>query len=136
MAARVRKALIAERRTKAIAMRAAGEQWETIARECGYGSRGAACQDVARALAERRAEQDDQADNLRAIEVEHLEALRRRMQAIVDSGDGDEQMKATDRLVKIGERLAKLQGIDAPVKVDQASTVRYEITGVPADAHS
>jgi hypothetical protein len=129
------RAQIVERRTKAITMRAAGAQWDTIAEKLGYSSRGAACQDVARALEQRLAEQHDQLDHLRAIELEHLETLRRAMNEIVTAGDGEERMKATDRLIKIQERISRLQGIDAPVKVDQGGTVRYEITGVPADAH-
>lgn len=135
MAARARRAQIVERRTKAIAMRAAGQSWEAIAVELGYGSRGAACQDVARALAERLKEQNDQIDHLRAIGLEHLEDLRRAMEIIKDTGDVEQRMKATDRLIKIEERISRLQGIDAPVKVDQASTVRYEIAGVDPDAH-
>lgn len=148
---------VAERRTKAIQLRAAGTSWETIAGELGYASRGAACNDVARALDQRLKEQNDQTEHLRAIELERLDAverevwdvLRRRHVLVsggkvvrddsVDDGqpleDDGPTLAAVDRLVKIGERRAKLQGIDAPVKVDQGGTLRYEILGVPPDAH-
>lgn len=126
---------IAERRNKAIAMRAAGQTWDAIAVALDYGSRGAACQDVARAHDQRIAEQHDGLDHLRDLELEHLDALRRRMVTVAEQADDEMAMKAVDRLVKIGERRAKLQGIDAPVKVDQGGTLRYEIVGVPSDAH-
>jgi hypothetical protein len=136
MAARVRKAQIAERRTKALAMRAAGQKWEDIAQACGYSTRAAACQDIRRLLDERLKEQDDQVDHLRAIEIEKLDAMQRRMEKIIASRDPEIAMKAADRLVKIGERRAKLLGIEAPVKIEQGGTLRYEIAGVDPDAHS
>jgi hypothetical protein len=115
-------------------MRAAGSTWDTIAAALDYASRGAACTDVARALEQRLKEQGDQVDHLRAIELEHLDMLRRRMMDVIEAGDTDEAIKATGQLVKIGERLARLQGMDAPVRVDQAATVRYEVVGIdPAE---
>lgn len=134
-ASKATRAQVAERRTKAIAMRAAGQSWDSIAKKLGYATRGAACNDVARALDARLKEQADQLDHLRAIELEHLDTLRQRMEKLAKSTDEEIAMKAVDRLIKIGERYSRLQGLDAPVKVDQASTVRYEITGVEPDAH-
>lgn len=130
MAAIAKRAEIAERRTKAIAMRAAGQRWDDIAETLGYASRGAAHTDVSRALTQRLKEQADQVDHLRAIETEHLDSMRRRMVTILDSADDEGAIKAAAQLVRIGERLAKLQGMDAPVKVESDGTVRYEIVGV------
>lgn len=117
-------------------MRAAGQKWETIADELGYATRGAACNDVARALAERITEQNDAGDQLRELELEHLDVLRRRLGKLIENDADDEvALKAIDRLIKISERRSKLQGLDAPVKVEQGGTVRYEVVGIEPDAH-
>lgn len=42
-------------------------------------------------------------------------------------------LQAIDRLVKISHRRAALLGLDAPVRVEGDSTVRYEIVGVNMD---
>jgi hypothetical protein len=39
-------------------------------------------------------------------------------------------LQAQDRLLRIGERRAKLLGIDAPERIVSDATVRYEIVGV------
>lgn len=44
---------VAVRRTKAMRLRATGKTWQQIADQLGYRSRGAACQDVGRAIAAR-----------------------------------------------------------------------------------
>lgn len=41
---------------------------------------------------------------------------------------------ATDRLLKIHERRARLWGIDAPVQGQTEMTVRYELVGVDLEA--
>jgi hypothetical protein len=51
-------------------------------------------------------------------------------EAIVDDAP---VLAANDRLVKIGERRAKLLGIDAPERIVSDATVRYEIVGVDTD---
>lgn len=133
---KAQSAQIAARRTEAISLRAAGQTWDQIAEKLGYATRSAACEDVARALQQRIDEQNDQADHLRAIEVEHLEALRRRLWSVSQGKDIELALKATDRLVRIGERLAKLTGLDAPVAVDAGVTLRYEVVGVDAADHT
>lgn len=109
---RVNKLAIAERRTAAIRLRRSGLSWEEIAEELGYRSRGAACQDVARALGERLKEQRVELDGLRELEDGHLDDLRSTMMDLIRSGRADAQLKATDRLVRISERKAKLHGLD------------------------
>jgi len=59
---------------------------------------------------------------------------------IVLGGDGEPLIDhgpvllATDRLLKIHERRARLWGIDAPVQGQTGMTVRYEVVGVDATA--
>jgi len=150
---RARRAQIAERRARAIALRAEGRTWDQICAELGYSSRAVACKDVSRALEERLKEQADQADHLRAVELERLDTLERevwtvlrRRHVTVSGGklvadedgiplqDDGPTLAAVDRLVRIAERRARLLGLDSPVKVDQTGTVRYVIDNVDLEA--
>jgi len=147
-----KRAEVAERRARAIAMRAEGQSWDAVVAELGYSDRGSACKDVARALEARLADQADQADHLRAVELERLEAMERvvwevlRARHVFVSGgkivyEGDSPLRdsgpvlaAVDRLNRISERRAKLLGLDSPVKVEQGGSVRYVVEGVDMEA--
>lgn len=98
----------AERRLQAVEMRKRGETWEKIAEVCGYKNRGAASGDINKYIKELPQEN---AQNLRKIEIERLDQLLNAMWDKAMKGDG----WAVDRCVKIMERKAKLTGIDAPV---------------------
>jgi hypothetical protein len=150
------KAVIAARRTKAIRLRTQGMQWEDIATECGYKSRGAANTDVSLALQARLKEQGGAADELRAIEIAHLDMLRQKAWEVLEAShvtvshgkvikikdsEGNEVLlpdsapilAAIDRLVRIAERRAKLCGIDSPIVLETHGTVKYEVVGVSAE---
>lgn len=157
-----KRAQVAERRTAAIALRAEGRSWDEIAAQLGYKTRGAACQDVSRALEVRLQEQNDQIDHLRAIELERLDAMEREVWVVLrarhvkvsganivreDGEDGEPGepliddapvLAAVDRLNRISERRSKLLGLDAPAHVehDGQVTVRYQIDGVDLGALS
>lgn len=130
---------VAIRRAKAIQMRLDGAHYAEIATALGYRSRGAAVQDVQRALVDLTAEPTAE---LRALEVGRLDdmyvavmgVLRREHITvshghIVEIPDPDNEgakkpliddgpvLAAVDRLLKIQERRAKLLGLDAPTKV-------------------
>lgn len=150
---KARQAEVAARRTRAIAMRTAGHGWQAIADALGYASRGAACADVSRALQASLDEMKATADVLREQELERLDLLQRkatevleRRHLVVQSGkvvraganeDGDPEgepleddgptLAAVASLLRIAERRAKLLGLDAPVKADVTTTVRYDI---------
>jgi hypothetical protein len=152
-----KRAQVAERRARAIALRAEGQSWDTIAEALGYKSRGAACTDVARALDARLKEQALAADQLREVELERLETMEREVWVVLrrrhvtvsggkivydEPAAGEEPrplvddgpvLAAVDRLNRISERRAKLLGLDSPVKVEQGGQVRYEIVGVDLD---
>lgn len=136
-ASKAQQAATAERRTRAIALRVAGVDFQTIADQLGYASRGAAHTDISRALAQRKRDLDVQAGVAAALEVERLEtmeraawAVLRRTHILVSQGrvirDDDERplvddaptLNAIDRLLKIQDRRAKLLGLDAPTKVE------------------
>lgn len=152
-----KRAQVAERRARAIAMRAEGQTWQTVTDVLGYKNPREACQDVARALEARLKDQALAADQLREVELERLEAMEREVWAVlrrrhvtVSGGkivydepvDGEDPqplvddgpvLAAVDRLNRISERRAKLLGLDSPVKVEQGGQVRYEIVGVDLD---
>ena len=159
--------MVRERRSKACAMRTAGESWQTIADALGYGSRGAACKDVGIALRESLTELKQTTDELREQSIARLEDMYRKAKAIFDaehvkvSGgkvvrdsmedpetgerlldgygkptsnvplkDAEPKLRALDRMLRIEQQLAVLQGTAAPTKVEQSGSVNYVIEGV------
>ena len=112
MARRVKAIELTERRTEAVRLRRSGKSWDQIAQLLGYKTKGAACQDVHRHLKAQVREQASELDVLRALEDGHLDDLRSNMVAILDKGTDDQRMKATDRLVRVAERKARLNGLD------------------------
>jgi hypothetical protein len=125
-------AAIAERRTKAITKRISGASWQQVADACGYKTDDHACIDFSRAMRQRLDEQGQAVDELREQEIAHLDALRAKAWAQLDT---EQVLPAIDRLVRIAERRAKLTGIDSPVQVESYGSVRYEIVGLGSDAH-
>src|SRR4249920_3632656 len=88
-------------------------------------------------------------DGVRKMELDRLDDLEVRMRAIlgrrhvtINAGkivrdengepllDDGPWMTATQTLLRIGERRAKLKGLDAPVAVQTDQTVTYKIVGV------
>jgi hypothetical protein len=66
-------------------------------------------------------------DALHRMELERLDDLERRAREVMD---GERVLLAIDRLLRIGERRAKLLGLDAPVQAKAGVAVRYELVGV------
>lgn len=130
-ASKAQRALTAERRSKAITMRVAGVDWETIASHLGYASRGAACTDVDRALAARVAEQTRNVDVLREAELLRLDRLQAGVWAQAVAGD----TKAVDAALKIIDRRCKLLGLDPPQRheVVTLDAVEAEIRRLSAE---
>lgn len=148
-----KQAEVAARRAKAVRMRTAGRDWQTIADALGYSSRGAACQDVTRAL---KAYQDDlaaAAEDHRVLALARLDDLLKaahevleRKHITVNNGkviylgeqpieDDAPTLMAIKTILQIEERRAKLLGLDTPVKqqVEVDGSLRYEIVGVDLD---
>lgn len=127
-----------ERRIKAIELKRRSYPWHYIAGQLGYTSPQHAAQDVLTALERRRKENARQLDAYVQLELEKLDALERLMMRITGSRhilvqqgrvminpvtqelmeDNMPYMQATDRLLRIAERRAKLLGLDSAVKVD------------------
>ncbi len=137
-ASRAKRADTALRRRKAIDMRMAGASYQQIADELGYTTRGAACQDVTRALETAVVEQARSVEAYREEELQRLDvllaeawAVLKRQHVTVSHGkliyddrtgepliDDGPTLSAIDRILKIQERRAKFLGLDAPTKVE------------------
>jgi|SRR5579859_2329870 len=135
---KAQRVTIVQRRAAAVTMRQQGADWQTIADKLGYKTRGAACQDVNRALEQAVAEQATSVEALRQQELNRLDELwadayailkRRHLtvnqgRVILDPDTGEKlrddapRLQAIDRLLKIQERRAKYLGLDAPTKVE------------------
>ena len=106
------RAEVAERRTKALALRVAGLHWQQIADQLGHKTPGAAAQDVSRALDARRTEMKGPPDEFTALELERLDTMDRAAWAVLrrHSGQGGDPqvLEAIDRLVRISESRRRL----------------------------
>ncbi len=106
----------AERKARIIELRRAGYLLREIADEVGV-SKQYCCRVIQRHLEDLAKELTDDVARLRWQEYERLEAALKAVWPQALEGD----LKATDRVIKIMEREAKLFGLDAPQ--------RQEVTG-------
>lgn len=116
-----RTAEIAERRAALIRARIDGVSYEDIANDpqFGYdGSVGAARKDFTRALRAARDAEQEMADTWVQQELDRLDHYLLSLADRVDHGEP----RAIEVAIKVGERRAKLLGIDAPVKADVTVT--------------
>lgn len=120
-ASNAQAAATAERRKKAIALRIAGMDWQSIADQLGYASRGAACQDVSRAMEKNLAEEAEQAALLRHLTVQRYDRLQAAWWPKALKGDP----KAAEIVLKVLAQRAKVEGTEAPARLD--ATV-HEVT--------
>lgn len=107
---------VAEKQRQALILRRGGATFEQIAERLGYASRKGAHKAVSTAL--RRLVQEP-AEELRALELDRLDALHRAVWPAAMAGD----VKAVDRALKIMARRVRLLGLDLPLKVDVRAIV-------------
>lgn len=123
----------AARAINALELRKQGATYEVIARECGYGDRGAAYNAIKRELARSLREP---ADDVRKLEVDRLDDLFKVYYAMALNGDG----WSMDRVLRIMERRAAFLGLDTRPDTQTAGSIVVEIPsdlaaairGVPA----
>lgn len=113
----------AERRRVAVLRRIGGDTYEQIGELLGV-SRQAAYKLVKGALEELKTDTALNAEELRTLELERLEFMRRAIWAGVVKGD----VQAVDRALKISKRLSELTGIDAPLKSEIAGIDKIVVT--------
>ena len=125
-----RLVVAAQRREKALQLRAQGYRYREIAEAVGYGDTSAAWTAVKQALDELHDRTRDQADRYRALEDHRLDMLaaplwQRLTRTVTDPQTGDETVepnyRAIDRLIRIAERRARLWGLDETDRHRQAA---------------
>jgi len=113
-ASKAQQAATAERRAQAIAMRTAGVDWQTITDRLGYKDRNTACKDVRRALAAARKEEAEEVETLKQMTVLRYDRLQAAFWPKALKGDA----KAADVIIKCLAGRAKIEGTEAPVRVN------------------
>lgn len=123
--AKVNEVDITERQNKAVALRRQGGSLRAIAKQLGISHEQVRL-DIEAVMTEVIAEAKNNVDELRALELEHLDELRLHAMTILtkERKDKDDdwydveriKLTAIDRLRRISERRARLLGIDAPDK--------------------
>lgn len=103
--------MIAERRARALDLRAAGNTFESIAQTMGYTDKSRAYKDVMAALADITREP---ATELLTLELRRLDELQLRL--IPDLDDDNMRGAAVQTILRIMDRRARYLGIDAPEK--------------------
>lgn len=124
-ASKAQQAAAAERRRRAIALKIAGLDYQAIADQLSYASRGAAYTDIDRALKKAREEERQAAELLRDIEVQRYDRLQAAYWPKAVKGD----TKSADIVLKCITGRTKLQGTEAPARVSvEAQQLSDEIT--------
>lgn len=129
---RAKRASVAERRGKAIAMRLAGVPLDTIADRLGYSGRAAVSKDIARALEQYQREVNTNVAELIAVELGRLDRLSAGHWAKATQGDP----RAAEVILKCMAHRAKLLGLEAPTRVETAVNPSPEIAEMIAEAHA
>jgi len=122
----------AERAQKALRLRALRHSYDSIAKECGYSSRGAAHAAVKRALA---AIPREAAKELRTSELEGLDMAERALARQLARGD----LRAIDRMLRIKDMRAKLTGLyeqQADTGVEEVARVLGAFMGAAIKAEA
>lgn len=110
-----------QRQQRAIELRRAGRSYREIARQVGIGV-ASAHRLITAAIADVRAIVQDDAAEIRALELSRLDGLLGALWPKARQGD----LGAVDRVLRIMERRAKLLGLDAPVKVARTNAMGGE----------
>lgn len=101
----------AYRRQQALQLRLSGASYPTIAQALGV-SVSVAYKDVQRELESVKAQHDGERESLLSLELERIDRMMRAHWPQAIQG----HQGATDRVLKLMERRARLLGLDAPVK--------------------
>lgn len=136
---RAKRADLADRRSKLIQYRLEGRRYDDIYEELGYSSPKVASRDFNRALETNIAEQRTSMEVYRETELMKLDDLTTKAMKVLlarhfittqagklvehpETGlpllDDGPVLAAIDRLLKIGDRRAKLLGLDAPQRLE------------------
>ncbi|MCB1809624.1 MAG: hypothetical protein KDJ99_32010 [Candidatus Competibacteraceae bacterium] len=128
-----RRITAAERRAQALDLRLAGYSFEAIGQQLGI-SKQAAYKHVSTALETLHTQTDNSAEQLRALELERLDALLKGCWTAATAGDSE----STRVALKVLERRAKLLGLDVSTRTSEGDgeDPRGYIVVVPPKAAS
>jgi hypothetical protein len=116
--------VLAERTIKAMDLRRGGRSWRSIARECGWADGQSARRNVKAALEDVF---EESVLELRAIENDRYDALLE----VLWPRALDGELPAIDRVLRIAQQRALMNGLNAPVRVDVVGeVVTYAYVGV------
>lgn len=113
----------AEKQRQALILRKAGATYETIADQLGYSSAAGAHKAVMTAL---RNTLKEPAEELRQLELARLDQYLVSLAKDLQRGD----VKAIHAALKIGERRAKLLGLDQAVEIKAEAIVKENVDEV------
>jgi hypothetical protein len=126
-ASKAQQAAVAERRAKAIQMRLAGVDWDTITTRLQYRDRHSACRDVRRALDKARKEENESADTMRQLAGMRYERLIAALMPEALKGN----VRAAAEAGRMTERIVRLHGLEAPKQIEHSGEVTtYQIVGL------
>ncbi|KKW13332.1 MAG: hypothetical protein UY48_C0002G0023 [Candidatus Gottesmanbacteria bacterium GW2011_GWB1_49_7] len=112
----------AEREAKAVELRRQGKNYDQIAATVGFADRSGAFRAVKRALERLRKQTTEEAVVLLRLENDRLDVLQAAIwEQAVEQGD----LFAVDRLLRLMQRRAALNGLDQPTKT--------QVTGANGD---
>lgn len=116
----------AERDAKALQMRIECYSLEQIAKKLGYSGASEVCNIIQKRLRERIGRP---AEELRQMEIERAETAERTAQRFVKKYEKQDKLRPADAAALLAraqaaqERRAKLQGLDAPVRIEQSGYI-------------
>lgn len=111
----------AVRRRNALNMKKDGATYEQIAEALGYANKGHAYKDIQKSLAEVNKETTLAAEEYRALQNERLEIMFAAIwpRAVgMDPNTRGVDLRAAEMILKLMERQARLNGVDAPTKTE------------------
>lgn len=110
---------LTERQIRVWELTIAGLSRRKVARELGI-STTTTQDDYNRASEFYRELSEETANSLRTVENERLDAaLEEATRILADDPEPETKLKAIDRIIRLGERRAKLNGLDAPERIEQ-----------------
>lgn len=127
---KAQKVVLGVRRSKALALRLAGCELETIVERLGYRNASAVAADINASLAQAIKAQNFNLDLMREQEAQRLNRLQTAIWPAAMAGDP----RAVETVLKIMDRRAKMYQIDAPTRIEVLTV--DQIDAQIADLHS
>ncbi|MEU9576258.1 hypothetical protein [Streptomyces chilikensis] len=108
------RAKTAERRKKAVQLRLAGVDWQTIADQLGYASKRAACYDITRVMRQQQKELAESLDELRETQSLRYERVMAAFFGKTVKGDA----ASAGVYLRAMQQYERLKGLQAAQQVD------------------